>query len=209
MAAGYKDFTAGAALAAADLEDYCELQAVMRFASSAARDTALSSVKTEGMLAYLIDTNTLTMYTGSAWSTIGPTHGALTTWTPAVVQSGSVTTTNNSSWYARVGRLVYGAFTVTCTGSGTGANVVTVSLPVTAAGLTSGFETIGTGSIEDASAGPIDYPGQIVLASSTTLKFYNIANATRGYLGASGFSAALAASDIICGQFCYQASADA
>ena len=58
MAAGYKDFVAGTVLAAADLEDYCELQSVMRFASAAARDTALSAVKTEGMLAYLLDVNT-------------------------------------------------------------------------------------------------------------------------------------------------------
>ena len=57
MAAGYKDFTAGAVLTAADLEDYTQNQSIMRFASASARDTALSTVKTEGMHAYLIDVN--------------------------------------------------------------------------------------------------------------------------------------------------------
>lgn len=71
MAAGYKDFTAGATLAAADLEDYCELQSVMRFASTAARDTALAGVLTNGLLAYTTDTSTRWRYTGSAWVSDG------------------------------------------------------------------------------------------------------------------------------------------
>lgn len=66
MAAGYKDFVAATALAAADIEDYCELQSVMRFASASARDTALASVKTAGMFAYCTGVG-LTMYDGSTW----------------------------------------------------------------------------------------------------------------------------------------------
>ena len=104
MAAGYKDFTAGAVLTAADLEDYCENQSIMRFASASARDTALSVVKTEGMYAHLIDLNVDTVYTGSTWSTIGPVHGAWTTFT--TTWSGTLGNGTKVSYYMRIGRRV-------------------------------------------------------------------------------------------------------
>lgn len=210
MAAGYKDFTASSVLAAADLEDYCENQSIMRFASAAARDTALSAVKTEGMCAYLVDVNTVTVYSGSAWSTVGPVHGALTAWTPAVVQSGAVTTTNNQSWYQRIGRLIIGGWFVTVTGSGTGSNVITVSAPFAMASL---IDIVGTAYISDTSAGLL-YPSLLVAASSTTFKMMassgvnSLANLTQGS-GSVAMTAALANTDTISGSFAYMAAADA
>jgi hypothetical protein len=67
MAAGYFDFTAGGVLSAANLEDYCEAQSIMRFASTAARDAALVTIKTNGMFAYITGTSQLTVYTGTTW----------------------------------------------------------------------------------------------------------------------------------------------
>jgi len=40
------------------------------FASSSARDTALSSAKSEGMFAFLKDSDSLTYYDGSSWTTV-------------------------------------------------------------------------------------------------------------------------------------------
>ena len=89
MAAGYKDFTAGATLAAADLEDYCQNQSVMRFATTAARDTALASVKTEGMLAYSVANDRMYMYDGTDWKVVawGSISGR-----PGVVLTGAAQT---------------------------------------------------------------------------------------------------------------------
>jgi hypothetical protein len=43
-------------------------QAVMRFANASARDSALSEVLSEGMVAYLDDLNTVEVYDGSEWT---------------------------------------------------------------------------------------------------------------------------------------------
>jgi hypothetical protein len=47
---GRKDWTAGAQVAAADMDAYLMEQTVMQFATSGARDTALSSILDEGLL---------------------------------------------------------------------------------------------------------------------------------------------------------------
>ena len=66
--AGYKSFSTGDVLTASDLNTYGIEQTVMVFASSSARDTALSSAKAEGMFAFLKDSDTLTYYDGSSWN---------------------------------------------------------------------------------------------------------------------------------------------
>lgn len=206
MAEGYKDFTAGAVLAAGDLEDYCELQGIMRFASAAARTTALSGVLTEGLMCFLKDTNVIQVYTGSAWSTIGPVHGSPLSWTPVVTQGATPTLTVTSATYTRVGREITCRFLVTITSSGTAANDVTVSLPVTAAGLSVAH---GTGFLVDASAS-LEYPFIARLVSGTTMKlrFPNVTT-LGAYLGSTSFTAALANTDTIEATFSYVAASDA
>jgi hypothetical protein len=200
MAAGYKNWAAGNVLTAADLEDYTVLQSAMRFTNAAARDSALASVLTEGLIAYLIDTNTYTIYTGSAWSTIGPVHGALTTWTPAVTQTGSVTVTNNYSTYQRVGRMITGSFSLNVTGSGSGGVACTIgAIPATAASTS---PLIGRIGYYDLSATQT-YDGWLYLASTTT--FGGTANV--GAVLASGIN--LANGDKLDGFFSYEAAGDA
>lgn len=65
--AGYKLFNTGDVLTAAQVNTYLQEQAVMRFANSTARTTALSGVLAEGMISYLDDTNAVEVYNGSAW----------------------------------------------------------------------------------------------------------------------------------------------
>jgi hypothetical protein len=65
--AGYKLFATGDVLTAAQVNTFLMEQAVMRFADSAARNTALSGVLAEGMVSYLQDTNSLEVYDGSDW----------------------------------------------------------------------------------------------------------------------------------------------
>lgn len=68
---GFKDFTAGEVLTAADVDNFLMRQTVMVFDDASARDSALSGVLTEGMVAYLKDTDVISKYSGSAWSPVG------------------------------------------------------------------------------------------------------------------------------------------
>jgi hypothetical protein len=67
---GYKVFTAGEVLTAANVNGYLMEQSVMVFAGTAARGSALGTAVAEGMVAYLSDTNTLQYYDGSAWQNV-------------------------------------------------------------------------------------------------------------------------------------------
>jgi len=67
--AGFKTFSAGEVLLASEVNTYLMQQAVMVFGSSAVRATAIPS-PSEGMLAYLTDTNNVEKYTGSNWEPI-------------------------------------------------------------------------------------------------------------------------------------------
>lgn len=74
---GYKDFTAGAVLTAAQVDGYLMEQAVMNFAGTAARGSALSSVQSAGMMAH-VGGGTVTVYDGSAWKQVYPASAGLT-----------------------------------------------------------------------------------------------------------------------------------
>jgi hypothetical protein len=75
-----KIFAAGEVLTAADVNTFLMNQAVMTFADSAARGSAIGTA-TEGMLTYLEDTNAFEYWNGSAWEGIGapsPTNETIT-----------------------------------------------------------------------------------------------------------------------------------
>jgi hypothetical protein len=73
--AGYKLFNTGDVLTAAQVNTYLMEQTVMRFATTTARDTALTGVLAEGMLCYIDADNNIYKYTGSAWVNIDTTGG--------------------------------------------------------------------------------------------------------------------------------------
>ena len=87
---GFKDFTTGEILLAADVDGYL-MQGVWVFADAAARDAAVTSPE-EGNFAYLKDTNVTTYYTGSTWAnldTTGMTNPMTTTGDTIYSSSGS------------------------------------------------------------------------------------------------------------------------
>lgn len=75
---GYKEFTTGDVLTAAQANGYLASQVVMVFADAAARTAAIASPQ-EGMISYLKDTNATQYYSGSAWVSIGGGASPLTT----------------------------------------------------------------------------------------------------------------------------------
>jgi hypothetical protein len=151
MAEGYKAWTGGQVLDAGDLTDYASSQAVMRFANAAGRDAALTvSVVKEGMLAYLKDTNILTVNTDgltTGWVQIYPVITAGITdsqVTNAKLAASSVSTTN----------IIDGTITGTDIASATitGSNIASATI----AGSNIAFGTITGGNIQDGSIGTSD-----------------------------------------------------
>jgi hypothetical protein len=67
---GRKVFTAGEVLTAANVQDYLQDQAVMVFAGSAARGSAIGTA-TEGMVSYLTDNNRIEVFT-TYWEQVYP-----------------------------------------------------------------------------------------------------------------------------------------
>ena len=68
---GFKTFTTGEVLTAADTNGYL-MQGVLVFADAAARDAAITSPQ-EGQFAYTKDDNSLFYYSGAAWVASGAT----------------------------------------------------------------------------------------------------------------------------------------
>ena len=100
--AGFKVWATGDLVNASEFNTYIMEQTVMVFADSSARDSAISS-PSEGMFAFLKDTNTLTFYDGSSWgSFIG--EGDIT---------GVTVTTNTTSGLNGGATATSGAFTST------------------------------------------------------------------------------------------------
>lgn len=66
----FKDFAAGDILTAADVDNLLMRQTVMTFDDSTDRTTSLGTAVSEGMISYLLDTNSLEYYDSSAWQAV-------------------------------------------------------------------------------------------------------------------------------------------
>ena len=69
MGAGFKVWATGDLVNAVDFNNYIQEQVVMVFATTSARDSAISSPE-EGMTVYISADNNLMTYSGSAWISI-------------------------------------------------------------------------------------------------------------------------------------------
>jgi|688.fasta_scaffold123663_5 hypothetical protein len=73
MGSGYRTFTAGEVLTASNVQNYLQDQAVMVFAGTAARSSAIGTANfEEGMLTYLTDVDKLQVYTGATFADVYP-----------------------------------------------------------------------------------------------------------------------------------------
>jgi hypothetical protein len=103
---GFKEFTTGDVLTAADANGYLASQVVMVFADAAARTSAIASPQ-EGMISYLKDTNAVEKYDGAAWVGIGGAAGA-SALNPNLVINGNFTI--NQRAYVSAANLASGAY---------------------------------------------------------------------------------------------------
>jgi hypothetical protein len=79
---GFKTFVAGDVLTAGQLQGYLQDQSVMKFATSAARTSALAS-PTQGMMSFLSDSNTYWQYYEVYNSGTNPGGSSVAGWYPA------------------------------------------------------------------------------------------------------------------------------
>jgi hypothetical protein len=93
---GFKTFTTGEVLTAADTNGYL-MQGILVFADATARDAAITAPE-EGQFAYLKDTNVTTYYTGSAWANVDTTG-----MTNPMTTTGDIIYSSSGSTPARLG----------------------------------------------------------------------------------------------------------
>lgn len=126
------------------------------------------------------------------------------TYTPTLTQSAAVAKTVTFARYFQMAKLVFVQVDVAATATGTGTNIVTLSLPVTAAdnGRVGAFQQVCAGRLVDAT-GPTVYVASTYLASTTTM---GLLNASNQILGAAGFTAALASGDTVQMNLIYEAA---
>lgn len=197
MASQFKTFADGDILTGAEVNSFLMKQAVIVCDSSSDYPTSPN----EGMLVYDKALDSYVGYTSTAWVTVAALGAAADlSWSPVVTQSGTVSHTVNEARYIRQGPIVHAWFSGTMTGSGTTANAVSVTLPVTAASHYVG-SCIGAGLVYDASAG-IRYPAQIELTASTTVGFGVTTSGSAGLWGVFP-NAGLASSDALRFQITY------
>lgn len=84
---GRRTFAAGEVLTASNVMGYLQDQAVMSFAGTAARGSAIGTAASEGMVSYLKDSDTVEIYDGSSW--IRQTAGLIPIKPSSVVPVGS------------------------------------------------------------------------------------------------------------------------
>ena len=148
---GFKTFTTGEVLTAADTNGYL-MQGVLVFASSAARASAITSPQ-EGQYSFLKDTDALEYYSGSTW--VGPPVGDITAVNTAVTSgltggavSGSVDLSLLLNFNAQTGTtytLVSTDLNKLVTTSNAAAVTVTVPPSVFSVGEQINVQSIGVG----------------------------------------------------------------
>lgn len=156
--AGYKTFTAGQILTAAEVNTYLMQQSVLFFSSTAARTSAIPS-PFDGLVSYISSTDTLEIYDGTNWQVMGTT-GAWTSYTPTLT---NLTLGNGSLSFAYQtnGKMVNvrGRFTLGSTSAVSGS--ATFSLPTTPTGFAYGMAFIV--------AGGANYVGQSTVSGTNVV----------------------------------------
>jgi len=148
---GFKTFTTGEVLTAADTNGYL-MQGVLVFASSAARASAITSPQ-EGQYSFLKDTDALEFYNGTAWTAapvgdITAVNTAVTSGLTGGAASGAVDLSLLINFNAQTGTtytLVSTDLNKLVTTSNASAVVITVPPSVFSAGQQINVQSIGVG----------------------------------------------------------------
>jgi hypothetical protein len=177
---GFNDFTVGDTPGATDFDGIMR-QTIMTFADDTTRDTELTGVLEEGLVAQTLDDETFWRYTGAAWEILFEREKA---WTPAVVlQPTSVANTVNWGSYKRSFSRWDATLKVTFTATGTAGNAI---------GITTPFDVVsasGTFTFFDDSLGLYRQGGVLGVADDTMALVIDLGADLYGISGADGITA--------------------
>ena len=179
---GFKTFTTGEVLTAADVNGYL-MQGVLVFASAAARNAAITSPQ-EGQFAFTKDTNGLWYYDGAAWVASGATGDIEGVSVTSPITGGGTSGTVTIGYDAKAGTtLGFNAQTGTTytlvaadasnklvTTSNASAVTVTVPPSVFAAGEQINVQSIGVGLTSFAQGAGVTITSTGATASAPTLR---------------------------------------
>lgn len=160
---GKKTFVQGTTLNASDVNGYLMEQSVMKFASAAARTTAIPS-PSEAMVTYLDDTNLLYVYDGSGWVSFSPSgvagSGAWNAFTPSLTNM-TIGNGTLACYWIQIGKTIHARGRLTWGSTTSVAGAISIGLPATASSNGS-----FTGSLT-MRAGGVDYLGYIAPTTTT------------------------------------------
>jgi len=158
--AGYRSFAVGEKLTASNVNTYLMQQSVMTFASTTARDAAITA-PSEGMFTYSTADDEFYVYSGSAWI---PFDIGWVAWTPTFTNFTQGSGATSSCYYARIGKTIVAQGYITLGTSPTVSGQIGVSLPVDHSS-SNRSSAVGSLFMRDASAAT-SYTGSINLSGS-------------------------------------------
>lgn len=203
---GYRTFTAGAVLTAAQVQGYLQDQAVMVFATSAARTSALAS-PTQGMVSYLENSNSYWQYYEAYNSGTNPGGASVAGWYPqegTVLFAGKRSNTSLSLTNAAYTNVTFNTFS--CAGSTSNTDTIQISsatVPATFTVRKAGWYSISIGATLGAFASTAGTFRSVAFNRNSATATTNLLAITRSPDPASGLSinaadtVLLAANDII------------
>lgn len=202
--AGYKSWASGDILTASDTNTYLMQQSVMTFATTAARDAAITA-PSEGMFAYSLADDEFYVYSGSAWL---PFDISWKSWTPTIngVTLGSGYTL--SATYVQIGKTVVANFYFALGSTSAVTGDVNFSLPVNHAN-TNRSSAAGNATIIDASPNA-RYSGMCYPVSTPSYCYIRVFNASGTYTTQTALTSAIpitfTTSDAIVATITYEAA---
>lgn len=181
---GRKTWTAGEVLTASDLNSYLMDQAVVVFATTTDRDTAITS-PTDGMVVYVTASEALFVYE-AGWVQYDTTWKS---WTPTWTNVTKGTGPTETYVYLRVGKMVIAHGSLTLGTSGAVSGSVTVTMPV--ASSTSAISTTAGAAFFFDTSASATFQGVVEVTANSTTATIRASDAATAYLSRTNLSSTI------------------
>lgn len=182
--AGFKTFVVGEKLTASDVNSYLMEQTVPVFATTTARDAAITAPN-EGQFCYSTADDCFFVYNGG-WIAYDNTWKS---WTPTWANVTKGTGPTETYAYIRLGKIVIAHGSLTLGTSGAVSGSVTVTLPVTSA--TSAISTTAGAAFFFDTSASATFQGTVDLATNSTTATLRASDSSTTYLSRTNLSSTI------------------